>query len=139
MTSRLRALERQLACQRAQLTIEPLAESFADAWRQALGEGTTPPDGLDFIAAVTDVGVLALAPNPVITYLEQCATKKRTPDPAYLIMATVHGLAARRFAEDARCRCPAHAPLALPYPIVEEPDLDSSFRRRPESSGPDAT
>jgi len=46
-------------------------------------------------------------------------------------MVTVHGLAARRFAEDARSRCPVHASLALPYPPFDSaPAVDPTEPRQ---------
>ena len=111
MIGRLRTLERALACQRAQVILAPIAESFADTWQQALADGAEPQDGLDLLRAVTTAGVRPLAPGPVISYLDHCRRGQDPPDPDRLVMALVHGFGASRFARNAHCRCLARCPL----------------------------
>ena len=136
----LRSMERELACQRQQVIIEPIAEAFCDAWEQtAAGEIFAPryqPDpyqplpeitvrvaqttlaDIDLLRAVTEAGALILAPGPVTHYLAQCRRDKRTPDPRRIVLAIVHGFGETRVTKPGKtCRCLAKVLLV---PLIND-------------------
>ena len=93
MLTRLHPLERQLACQRAQIIVEPIAEAFAETWQQALDDDDPLPDELDLVRAAVAQGVPVLAPISVFSYLRQCEKDRRVLDIDRLIETIVHGFA----------------------------------------------
>ena len=113
MTARLKGLERRLACLRAQVVLYPLAENFAEAWREALEQGGHLPETLDLIEAAGRVAVPVLAVAPIDAYLRQCARTQRVPDPNRMVTAVVHGYAEANLMgmNGETCACPARQPL----------------------------
>ncbi len=103
MRARIRALERALVCQRAQVLIEPVAMDFIDAWEQALDGETPLPDELDLIGAVGAKRVPILTLGPLQSYLEQCRRDRRVPDLDRVVETIVHGYLQTRL--KTRCRC----------------------------------
>ena len=77
--SRLRTMERQLACQRAQVIITPIAEDFAEAWEHAFDEDVRPPDAIDFFGAMAKAGVGTIVATPLVSYLDGCLSDRRIP------------------------------------------------------------
>ena len=116
MTARLKALERQLACLRAQAALYPVAEEFAGRWQDALDRGGPLPEILDLIEAVGQAAVPMLAVAPVDAYLKRCAKASHVPDPNRVVMAIVHGYAESRLIGlyGETCTCPARQPLLKP-------------------------
>ncbi len=51
MQTQIRSLERQLACQLAQVKLEPLVEDFVDRWMDANELGQPRPDMLELVQA----------------------------------------------------------------------------------------
>lgn len=113
MTARLKALERRLACLRAQAALYPVAENFAGCWQDALERGGPLPDVLDLVEAAAGVSVPVLAVAPVNAYLKRCAKMARVPDPQRMVIAIVHGYAESRLIGlyGETCTCPARQPL----------------------------
>ena len=109
--SRLRTMERQLACQRAQVIITPIAEDFAEAWEQAFNENLRPPDAIDFFRVIAKAGVATIVATPLVSYLDGCLSDRRIPDPGRVVVAIVHGFSETRFPPRERCRCIAHRRL----------------------------
>ena len=118
MTARLKALERYLACLRAQAALYPVAEDFADGWQQALERGDSLPEFLDLVEAAARVAVPVLAVAPIDAYLKQCARDSRIPDPNRIVTAIVHGYAEANLIgmNGETCTCPARERLMKPRP-----------------------
>ena len=116
MTARLKALERRLACLRAQVALYPVAENFAESWQQAQERGEALPDVLDLVEAAGRAAVPVLALAPVDAYLKRCAKMARVPDPQRMVMAIVHGYAESKLIGlyGETCTCPAREPLLKP-------------------------
>lgn len=116
MTGRLKALERRLACLRAQAVLYPVAEEFAGRWYDAFDRGEPPPDTFDLIEAAGRVAVPVLTVAPVDAYLKRCAKAAHVPDPNRVVMAIVHGYAEARLIGlyGETCTCPARQPLLKP-------------------------
>lgn len=136
----LRSIERELACQRQQVLIRPIAEAFCEAWAAtAAGQPydpiananpyepmpqlktrialTTLAD-IDLMRAVTDAGALILATGPITSYLAQCRRAHRTPDPERVILAIVHGYGETHIrSKHQKCRCIAKVPLV---PLIDD-------------------
>lgn len=123
MKHRLRALERLLACQRAQFILAPLADRFVDAWRQAVADGVLPPEVHALVAAAAAEGVaLPYAPT-LFRYLTRCEDAGRVPARNRIIHSFLHGVGEQRnpFASHP-CACLARADL---MPPKRDPDDDS--------------
>ena len=116
MTARLKALERYLACLRAQAALYPVAENFATRWERAIAGGEPPPDVLDLVEAANRVAVPVLALAPVDAYLKRCARMERVPDPQRVVTAIVHGYAEAKLIGlyGETCTCPARERLMKP-------------------------
>ena len=54
MQAQIRSLERQLACQLAQVKLEPLVEDFVDRWMDANELGQPCPDMLELVQAAAN-------------------------------------------------------------------------------------
>jgi hypothetical protein len=112
MRTLLRTIERQIACQRAQVILTPIAEAFAQRWEVALASGTPIPTDLDILFESTSHGVAPLAPNPVLHYLGRCRRDNLAPDPQRIVLAIVHGYAETHITTTGKtCRCLARIPL----------------------------
>ncbi len=130
----LRSMERELACQRQQVIIEPIAEAFCEAWEiTAAGETFDPrvqadpyqplPEltvrvaqttlaDIDLLRAVAEAGALVLATGPIMAYLAQCRRDHSTPDPRRVVLAIVHGFGETRVKKPGKtCRCLAKVVL----------------------------
>ena len=105
MTSRLRALERLLACQRAQVIVTPIAEDFVEAWEHAIYEDLPLPDTLDLLQAIVAARVLPLAAGAVANYVDYCRLDHDVPVLERIVEAIVHGFARSRLLPGRRCRC----------------------------------
>lgn len=118
MTARLKALERYVACLRAQAVLHPVVENFVECWQQALEQGGPLPEILDLVEAAGRVAVPVLAVAPVRAYLNQCARTARVPDPNRIVTAIVHGYAEANLMglNGETCTCPARE-LLLKRPM----------------------
>lgn len=105
MMSRIRSLERQLACQRAQVIVSPIAEDFVEAWELSLEAGKPPADTLELIQVVVAKGIAVLAAGPLVTYLDRCRLDGEVPTPEYIVEAIVHGYALSKRVIQKPCRC----------------------------------
>jgi hypothetical protein len=105
-------LERLLACQRTRVRAIPVAESFCDAWHQALLDGAALPDDFDLFDALIAEKLVPLAVGPMRWYLAQCRKDRLTPEPSRLAEALAHGFSEVRPLGRKRCRCLAHESLA---------------------------
>ena len=114
MNQRLRALERLLVCQRDQVLLAPLVESFVDAWQQALAQAIEPPKGIDLLRRAAVLGVRPLAATPVVAHVDECQREGTIPDPQRLIEAIVHGFSEMHLAGAQPCHCIAKRPLSQP-------------------------
>ena len=104
----LRSLERKLACQLAQVKLQPLAEDFVDRWMDANDLGQPHPDMLDLVEAAAEQEIPLLTINVLDQYFRRCERKQEIPDETRLIEAIVHGFAQVRGAYDCKtCKCPA--------------------------------
>jgi hypothetical protein len=121
MMHRLRTIERQLACQRAQVTVMPIAETFVDAWEHALDQTIALPDELDLIHAVVKAGVPVLVATPLLSYLDACRKYRGIPEPGRITLAIVHGYAETRFPPLDRCHCLANRPISPMLDQVSSP------------------
>jgi hypothetical protein len=91
MRHRLRALERALACQRAQVIAEPIVEQFIEEWAAALETGGNLPDPIALAQEIQSRRVPVLTFTPLTSYLAQCQRDHRIPDPQRLTHAIIHG------------------------------------------------
>ena len=83
--ARLRALERKLAPQLAEIAVTEHANKLANEWQDAVEEDRTPPDALDFARDLTLNGFYLPATLPrAINYLTGCYYRKTIPDPRRL-------------------------------------------------------
>ncbi len=116
MTARLKALERRLACLRAQAALYPVVENFAERWQGALERGGPAPEILDLVEAATRVSVPIIDIVPLEAYLKGCARGGRVPDPLRVVTAIVHGYAETRFIglNGETCSCPMRERLLKP-------------------------
>ena len=114
MSDGLRAIERQLVCQRMQVLAMPIAENFVETWEQALENGDRLPDELDLVQALAKEEVPLLTATPLFSYLNQCKRDRTTPDPGRMVLTIVHGFAEMRLSKNKHCRCPAKMPLGVP-------------------------
>ncbi|MCY4581469.1 MAG: hypothetical protein OXE50_01525, partial [Chloroflexi bacterium] len=116
MTARLKALERYLACLRAQAALSPVVEKFVERWEQALERGGPAPDILALVEDATRVSVPIIDIVPLNSYLKHCAKVARVPDPGRVITAIVHGYAEMRFIglNGETCTCPLRERLLKP-------------------------
>ena len=112
MRDRLRTLERQLACQRAQVLAQRAAEEYVEAFERALNDGIDTPDERDLVQATVALGVLPLRPGPILNHVRQCRQDHRAPNIELLVQLVVHGFARGRFRPNQRCACLARRPLA---------------------------
>ena len=108
MQTQIRSLERQLACQLAQVKLEPLVEDFVDRWMDANELGQPRPDMLELVQAAAEQEIPLLTINVLDQYLRRCERKNEIPDETRLIEAIVHGFAQVRGDDDCKtCKCPA--------------------------------
>ncbi len=85
MFARLRALEKKLARELAELAVTEHANRLANEWQDAIDEDRTPPGALDFARDVTLNGFYLPATLPrAINYLAECYYGKSLPDPGRL-------------------------------------------------------
>ena len=91
MRSRLRALERTLVYERAIVVVEPLADTFIDAWIDATDGFAPYPDELELIHAIVKRGIPILTMTPLTCYLEQCRVDGRIPNVNRVTETIVNG------------------------------------------------
>ena len=85
MWSRLRALERKLARELAELTVEEHANELADQWQDAVENDREPPGALDFVQGLIRDRVYLPWMSRAIEYLTGCYYGKTIPDPRRLV------------------------------------------------------
>ncbi len=147
MTARLKTLERQLACLRAQAALGPVADDFAARWERAFEQSRPLPDVLDLVEAAVRIRVPIIDITSLDAYLRQCARAGRVPDSGRLVMAVVHGYAEARFIgmNGEACACPARQLLIKPRSYSdgsggerEGPSLRERIARSLEGMSPES-
>ncbi len=84
MFARLRALERKLVHELAELAVTEQVEDLTDRWQDAVEHDRTPPGGLDFARDVARAGFPLPTLPRAINYLAECFYGKSLPDPRRL-------------------------------------------------------
>ena len=85
MMARLRALERKLVRERADLAVTEHANKLAGEWSDAIDQDRTPPGALDFARDLTLNGFYLPTIPRAIRYLTECYLGKFLPDTRLLI------------------------------------------------------
>ena len=122
MKQLLRALERLLACQRAQFILTPIVDDFLNVWRQAVAEGVPRPEVYDLVAAAAAEGLAIPYAPTLFRYVTRCEDAARVPARNRIIHSFLHGVGEQRnpFASHP-CACLARADL---MPPKRDPDDD---------------
>ena len=84
MFARLRALERKLIHELAELAVTEQVEDLTGRWSDAIEEDRTPPGALDFARDVVRAGFPLPTLPRAINYLSECYYGKSLPDPRRL-------------------------------------------------------
>ncbi len=84
MMSRLRALERKLIRELAELAVTERVNDLAGRWRDAIDEDRPTPGVLDFARDIVRAGFLLPTIPRAINYLAECYVGKSLPDPGRL-------------------------------------------------------
>ena len=85
MFARLRALEKKLVRERAELAVTEHVNKLANEWEDAVENDRTPPGALDFARDLTVKSFYLPATLPrAINYLSECYYGKTLPDPGRL-------------------------------------------------------
>jgi len=84
MYSRLRALERKLIDELAELVVTEQVDDLTGRWREAVEEGHSVPDTLDFARDIVRAGFPLPILSRAINYLAECFYNKAMPDPGSL-------------------------------------------------------
>ena len=84
MMARLRALERKLVHELAELAVTEHANKLANEWQDAVENDRTPPGALDFARDIVRAGFLLPTLPRAINYLAECYYGKSLPDPGRL-------------------------------------------------------
>ena len=99
MFARLRALEKKLVRERAELAVTEHVNKLANEWEDAVENDRPPPGALDFAQDLTVNGFYLPTTLPrAINYLAECYYRKCLPDPRRLIQTLLPW-----------CTYPAHA------------------------------
>ena len=88
MRARIRALERKLAKQIAQIKVEPIVEEIVDQWPDRddpENEDVSAPDGLDLIAKLKAARIFLPTVVNAIAYLDQCWHDRTTPKTKHIL------------------------------------------------------
>jgi len=84
MYARLRALERKLVHELAELVVSEHVESLTDRWRDALDKDLPTPSGVDFGRDIGRAGFPLPTIPSAINYLAECFYNRSMPDPGRL-------------------------------------------------------
>ena len=76
----LRALERKLVQERAEIGVPEVIDRFLFRSNNALGQGVSPPDPLVLFKALNTAGFYLPTPYSALHYLEQCQRDATPPD-----------------------------------------------------------
>ncbi len=117
MKNSLRRIERYLACQIAQVSLQPIAADYIERWKLNRQRKQPLPPPEELIDSAAAARIPTLAPGPLIDYLCKCADNNDTPEPNRIIEAIVHGYARDFLKADRTCRCPARKPLYASHRI----------------------
>ena len=129
MNYALRSVENALFCLAAQISLEPIANDYVEAWEECIALGRAFPSPEELVAAAEAVGVPVVTDVPLYAYLDQCVDDRRIPDPRRIVECIVHGYAELRY-NTGRCPCPARRTLApkfnpkpsdIDYPPLYDP------------------
>ena len=123
MKQRLRALERLLACQRAEFILTPIVDDFIDVWRQAVADRVPRPEVYDLVAAAAAEGLAIPYAPTLFRYVTRCDDNGRVPARNRIIHSFLHGLGEQHNLFAPRpCACLARVNL---MPPKRDPDDDS--------------
>lgn len=78
--ARLRALERMLVLERAEVQVEALVSRLVQRWSWYAYECWPLPDSMEFIDQLFDAGFYLRANLKVISYLEECKREEKIPE-----------------------------------------------------------
>ncbi len=78
--ARLRALERMLVLERAEVQVEALVSRLVQRWYWFTLEGWPLPDSMEFIDQLFDAGFYLRANLKAISYLEECKREGKVPE-----------------------------------------------------------
>ena len=76
----VRALERRLVRERAEIGVAEVVNRLLRSWDEALDQGSSPPEPLALFKALAGAGFYLSARHRALQYLDQCLQAAALPD-----------------------------------------------------------